>query len=145
MRLCCLLVIIACVSAPLAAKEPMPAVPSFTWVQDLEHKRIDHLMGLYTRDAVFVEPGGKTYTGLAEIRALNVKVMATYDSDLHLHAKSLSQNGPTAVDTGDWTETLRDRSTHKAMHLHGGYRFTAQHQPDGRWLFSRMEWTLVTP
>ncbi len=123
---------------------PLPAIPDERFVGDLHDKNVNDVLTLYTPDAIFIDPDGHRYSGTA-LRKLYEQVTAAYDSDLHLKMLRLTRSNDIAIEHGTYTETLRDRATGKVEHIHGTYRFTAQVQSDGRWLFTRMVWTQARP
>jgi ketosteroid isomerase-like protein len=121
----------------------MPAIPDSRFIRDLHDKNIDDVLTLYTPDAIFIGPDAHRYSGPA-LRKLYEQVTAAFDSDLHLKRLGLTRSNSIAVEHGTYTETLRNRATGNVKHIHGTYRFKAQEQSDGRWLFMRMAWTQAT-
>lgn len=125
------------------AHTPIRDLPTQRFVDDLRTKNRD-ILRLYTADAVFVDPSGRL-RGTAALRSLYTRIFATYDSDLTLMRNHISNTtaGATELSTesGTYTENLRVRSSGKMQRFRGTYRFTYQHQPDGRWFISRQEWT----
>jgi ketosteroid isomerase-like protein len=144
--------------APAIHSAIPPVIPDDRFVRDLHDKNLADVLTLYTPDAVFVDPDGHRYSG-PTLRKLYEQVTASFDSDLHLKRLGLTRTGNLAIEHGAYTETLRARGTSQPVaqasaveqgpaqeqHIHGTYRFTAQLQPDGRWLFTKMEWTLAQP
>ena len=126
-----------------ASPLPVAVSPeSARFVRDLRAKNIDDAVSLYTADAVFIDPSGR-YVGRRRIHALYERVAATFDSDLTLLPNVADHRGSVDVEAGTWREHLRDRKTGVVQSFRGTYRFTLVRQPDGRRLFSGMQWTLA--
>jgi ketosteroid isomerase-like protein len=111
------------------------------FVLDLHEKKIDDVLTLYTKDAVFVNPDGTEATGPG-LRKLYEQVTAAFDSDLHLKRVSLKRSINTMIEDGTYTEELGHRDTRKVDHVTGTYRFTMHLDADGQWRYIRMEWHL---
>lgn len=109
------------------------------FVLDLHDKKIDDVLTLYTKDAVFVQPDGTGVSG-AGMRKLYEQVTSALDSDLHLSRTGLKHSVNTVIEDGTYTETLGHRDTGKVEDVKGSYRFTLHLDADGQWRFSRMEW-----
>ena len=109
------------------------------FVLDLHDKKMDDMLKLYSKDAVFVQPDGKEIPGTG-LRALYVVTMKTFDSDLHLKRLNFKHSINTVIEDGTYTEALGHRDTGKTENVHGTYRFTLHQDPDGAWRYSRMEW-----
>ena len=119
------------------------AFPTKRLARDMRDKNISDVLLLYTPDALFVDPDGSRYKGLAELRGLYVRIFATFDSDITFHAGSVSAvtDDGACLESGKYSENLSVRSTGKTNHYTGGYRFEYKLQPNGRWLLFRQEWT----
>jgi hypothetical protein len=109
------------------------------FVLDLHDKKIDDVLNLYSKDAVFVQPDGKEIAS-SGLRALYVVTMKSFDSDLHLKRLSFKHTINTVIEDGTYTEALGRRDTGKVENVHGTYRFTLHLDPAGAWRYSRMEW-----
>ena len=109
------------------------------FVLDLHDKKIDDVLTLYAKDAVFVQPDGTAVSG-AGLRALYEQVANAFDSDLHLKRVSLKHDLNTVIEDGTYTEALGSRDTGKVENVTGTYRFTLHLDADGQWRYSRMEW-----
>ena len=59
-----------------------------SWVQDLRTKQLEPILKFYAPDAVFLQPTGERITGSAALRTLFQTIMATFNSDLILHART---------------------------------------------------------
>jgi ketosteroid isomerase-like protein len=109
------------------------------FVLDMHDKKIDDVLTLYAKDAVFLQPDGTEVSG-AGLRALYEQVFKAFDSDLHLKRTGLKHDLNTVIEDGTYTETLGHRDTGKLDNVMGTYRFTLHLDPDGQWRYSRMEW-----
>jgi len=111
------------------------------YAQRMHDKQEDAVLASYTKDATFVDPAGHHCTTPAQLRQLYDTIFATYDSDLHFNSPEIHLRGTAFHVSGTYTETLRDRKSGHTMHSHGTYNFTLRSFYDGRWSFSRMQWT----
>jgi ketosteroid isomerase-like protein len=109
------------------------------FVLDLHDKKMDDLLTLYSKDAVFVQPDGKKIAS-SGLRALYQATMKAFDSDLHLKRLSFKHSITTVIEDGSYTEALVRRNSRKTENVQGTYRFTLHLDPDGEWRYSRMEW-----
>jgi ketosteroid isomerase-like protein len=127
----------------LALLQPANAVsplPDQRFIKDLHDKKIDDVLTLYAADAVFVNPDGEKIANGPALRKLYEQVTSSFDSDLHLHLKTIEQMGRSVQESGEYTETLRHRDTGKVEEVHGSYLFAGRLEADGQWRFTRMEW-----
>lgn len=129
---------------PAVARQAIAALRE-SWVKDLHDKRIEPAMDLYADKAVFYSPGADRADGKPRIRELFVKVMNTYDSDIHLHSLESGVSGPLAYDSGDYEETLTVRSSGAASRVRGSYLMVLRRGADGRWRIQQHMWTFVAP
>jgi ketosteroid isomerase-like protein len=114
------------------------------FVRDMRAKRLEDVLGLYTADAVFLNPDGSSVRDRTGLRKLYVTVFATYDSDLRLapgKVRPAAARVIECVEDGAYEEDLRTRSTGEVHDVSGAYRFTTRRLRGGAWRFSRMEWT----
>jgi ketosteroid isomerase-like protein len=119
----------------------MPPIQSERFALDLHDKKISDVMSLYTADAEFIDPDGKTYKGVDEIRKMYEQITSTYDSDLHLKMVSFQQTHAFGIEHGTYTETMRTRATGATQQISGTYVFLHERQPNGDWLIARQTWT----
>ena len=122
---------------------PEPAVsplPDARFVADLREKKIDDVLGLYTANAVFVNPDGSVAHAGPELRKLYEQVTGAMDSDLHLHLETIQQMGRNVEESGSYTETLRHRDTGRVEKVKGTYLFIGRREVDGQYRYTRMEW-----
>jgi uncharacterized protein (TIGR02246 family) len=123
-----------------APHQPAPVLQDDRFVRDLHDKDVEDVLTLYTPNAVFVNPDGKTSKGLLEIRKLYEQVTTTYDSDLHLTTTKLRHTNNAIIEHGRFTETLRIRATGATQQSSGTYVFLHERQPDGTWLIAMQKW-----
>jgi len=109
------------------------------FVLDLHDKKIDDVLTLYAKDAVFVQPDGTEVSGPG-LRALYESTFKSLDSDLHLKRTGLKHDLNTVIEDGTYTEALGAKDTGKVENVTGTYRFTLHLDADGHWRYSRMEW-----
>src|SRR5882762_9731161 len=76
------------VAAPHASTLVTLAKIREAWVQDLRTKQLEPILKFYAPDAVFLQPTGERITGSAALRTLFQTIMATFNSDLILHART---------------------------------------------------------
>jgi uncharacterized protein (TIGR02246 family) len=124
-------------------KRPLPPIQSERFARDLHDKNIDDVLLIYTPDAVFTDPDGKTFKGTDEIRKLYEQVTSAYDSDLHLHRTSFEQTHAFGIEHGTYTETMHNRSTGATQEVHGTYVFLHERQSDGTWLIAHQKWKIA--
>jgi ketosteroid isomerase-like protein len=116
-----------------------------TWVQDLHTKQLESILKFYAPDAVFLQPNGDRITGTAALRSLFQTIMATFNSHLTLHSRSLEASGDLAYDSGDFEESLTNVATGAKMASKGGYVIIYKRQPNGSWLIVQHAWTGIPP
>lgn len=132
------------VPAATSQKRPLPPIQSERFARYLHDKNIEDVLSLYTPDAVFTDPDGKTFKGIDEIRKLYEQVTSTYDSDLHLHLTSFEQTHSFGIEHGTYTETLRNRVTGETREVSGTHVFLHERQMDKTWLIAHQKWK-ITP
>jgi ketosteroid isomerase-like protein len=115
-------------------------LPDAQFAVNLHNKQIDDVLGLYTADAVFVNPDGSVAHAGPELRTLYEQVTGSFDSEMHLSPKKARQVGPNVVVSGNYKETLRHRNTGKVHVVKGRYLFVGHKEEDGVYRYSRMEW-----
>ncbi len=132
---------------PAPSKQDARAVATLreAWIEDLEQKRLDQAIDLYTEDAVFFNPDGPRTDGKAAIRALFDMVMKGYDADIQLRSTGLAVSGDLAYDSGDYDETLTVRATHAKNILHGNYLMVLERGRDHQWRIVQHMWTQSAP
>jgi ketosteroid isomerase-like protein len=136
-----LLALIPATAPAQTGPEKMPPIQSERFARDLHDKKIEDIISLYTPDAEFIDPDGKTYKGLEQIRLMYEHITLTYDSDLHLKAVSFQQTHAFGIEHGTYTETLHNRRTGVTQHIAGTYVFLHERQLNGDWLIARQKWT----
>jgi ketosteroid isomerase-like protein len=116
------------------------------FVEDMRRKAFDDVLSLYTPDAVFLDPSGKTLRGRRQLVRLYRQVFRDFDSDLRLHATSVTRvAGSACEEIGTYDEDLRTRSDGKVREFAGPYRFQARLTAGGEWKFTSMDWTSRAP
>jgi len=115
------------------------------WVRDLRTKQLEPILKLYATDAAFLQPNGERITGAAALRSLFQNIMATFDSDLTLHSKSLETSGDLAYDSGDFEELLTNRASGAKIASKGSYIIIFKRQADGSWQIVQQVWTGIPP
>lgn len=115
------------------------------WVQDLRTKQLEPILKFYAPDASFLQPNGDRLTGSAAIRNLFQTIMATFNSDLTLHSRSLEVSGELAYDSGDFEESLTTISTGAKINSKGSYIIIYKRQADGSWRIAQQVWTGIPP
>jgi ketosteroid isomerase-like protein len=132
---------------PMSRHRPMPSLPVRQFTDDVRSKDIEDVLALYTPDAVFIDPAGKTFSSPADLRSMYMESFATYDADLTFTRKDFSLNGDgytagsTAVEMDDYQEQRRTRSTNTVETRCGGVASTWVRTSDGRWQISNQKWT----
>ena len=115
------------------------------WVQDLRTKQLEPILKFYAPDASFLQPTGERLTGSAALRALFQTIMATFNSDLTLHSRSLEASGDLAYDSGDYEESLTNIASGTKINSKGSYIIIYKRQPNGSWQIVQHVWTGVPP
>jgi ketosteroid isomerase-like protein len=116
-----------------------------TWVEDLRTKQLEPILKFYATDAAFLQPTGERITGSAELRTLFQTIMASFNSDLVLHSKTLEASGDLAYDSGDFEETLTNIASGAKINSKGSYIIIYKRQADGSWLIVQHAWTGTPP
>ena len=125
---------------PLSVDE----LPTRRWIQDMREKNLADVTNLLVSDVVFVDPGGKTFRGLREVRGLYAKVFATFDSEITFDRPVLfpGRSRLSCFETGHYEEELRERNSGVVNHNSGHYRFVYRLVPKIGWCIARQEWTV---
>jgi len=123
-----------------------PSLPTRQYADDMRAKNLEDILSLYTPDATFTDPDGKTYSSPEDLRKLYQQVFTTYDSDLIFTVKDQNVKysdglASGAVETDSYEEALLTRSTKSVQHLCGDVTFTWVRQDDGQWLIASQKWT----
>ena len=127
--------------------QQLPSLPTRQFAYDMRTKNIDDVLTLYTPDAVFTDPAGRTFGSPQALRSLYEDVFATYDAELEFTRVAIkvkgdaSAAGTTAVETDAYHENLRTRKTSLVAEHCGEVTSTWVRQDDGRWIMSRQAWT----
>jgi uncharacterized protein (TIGR02246 family) len=120
--------------------ETVPLAPDVgaAWAADWSAKRLDHVMTLYTSDAIFFTTEGGRFAGVATIREFFQKTLATNDPTIHVHRVASEQSGKLAYQSGDYRETIV--SGGHARDYQGHYLLVLRNE-NGRWLIAEQVWT----
>jgi len=123
-----------------------PSLPTRQYADDMRAKNIGDILSLYTQDATFTDPDGKTYSSPEDLRKLYEQVFATYDSDLSFTVKDQNVKysdglASSAIEADSYEEALLTRSTKTLQHVCGDVVFTWVRQGDGQWLIASQRWT----
>ena len=143
-------IVLALLAMPVDSRTPAVSVADpvsgqvARFVRDLRAKDVADSMSLYADDAVFINPDGSRFVGKRAIRSLYELVAASFDSDITLQTGSHARTATRAVEAGTFHEGLRSRKTGNTLVYRGTYRFTLERDPRGRWLFTRVQWTLTS-
>jgi len=115
--------IVAAVVTMGAAGAETPASLSAAWAADWSGKKLDHMMGLYAADPVFLPTSGERWEGARIIRKNFASGLAQFTADLHLHSVRSESSGTLAYDSGTYDETVMPVKAGKPMHVKGNYLF----------------------
>jgi ketosteroid isomerase-like protein len=153
--------LLALASLTLASSTPAPVTKPLTgvakeianargqWIQELRAKHLDLFLKLYTPDAVFLQPTSERVFGVAALRALFKKTMASVTSNPGLKSLDEEDSGDLAFDSGTYTETLTPTSGGAPQEIAGSYLTIYKRQPAGtsgnKWLIIEQSWTLTAP
>jgi ketosteroid isomerase-like protein len=110
------------------------------WAQDLQAKKVDAAVALYSADATFIDPDGSRAHGIASIRQLFREAAQAYDSTLEFHSQRVEASGALAVDSGTYTETMVVRATGKQDVSSGSYVMVYRRE-GGSWKILEQVWT----
>lgn len=104
------------------------------------------LAGLWTEDAVRLEPDQPPEVGLAVIHANDVKDLAAHAGDKVLSyrpdIKDVQVVGDCAYEWNTFDASFRQASDGKVVTLHAKALRVLRRQPDGAWKFARVMWNL---
>jgi uncharacterized protein (TIGR02246 family) len=123
-----------------------PSLPTRQYADDMRAKNIEDILSLYTQDATFTDPDGKTYSTPEELRKLYEQAFSTYDSDLTFTVKDLNVKyadnlASSAIESDSYEEALRTRASKTMQQVCGDCIFTWVRQSDGQWLIASQRWT----
>jgi ketosteroid isomerase-like protein len=123
-----------------------PSLPTRQYADDMRAKNIEDILSLYTPDATFTDPDGKTFSTPDGLRQLYEQAFATYDSDVTFTVKDLNVKyadslASSAVEADSYEEVLRTRATKTIQQVCGDCIFTWERQSDGQWLIASQRWT----
>lgn len=130
---------------PRSNVPPQIAAIREQWAIYLQTKKIDPLMALYTKDAMFLDSTGERIIGQAAIRNLCRQVMAAFNANLTLYSIRSESSGELAYESGNYMETLTPTVTGAAQTIHGSYIMVFKLQPDGTWRIMEQMWTEAPP
>jgi uncharacterized protein (TIGR02246 family) len=123
-----------------------PSLPTRQYADDMRAKNLEDILSLYTPDATFTDPDGKTYSTPEDLRNLYQQVFTTYDADLTFTIKDQNVKysdglASSAVESDSYEEALLTRATKIVQHVCGEVTFTWVRQSDGQWLIASQKWT----
>src|SRR5215475_589287 len=95
------------------------------------------------RDAAFLQPSGDRIGGIEPIRELYQKVVSSFDTDLVLKSRNLEVSSKLAYDSGEYEETLTNRTTRQKQHFRGQYVMIFRLTSDGHWKIIQHAWTVA--
>jgi ketosteroid isomerase-like protein len=128
---------------PAAKPQVKPEKPpdiGAVWASDWSARRLDHIMTLYTSDAVFFTLDDR-FAGTASIRDMFRKTLETNTATIHLHRVIAEQSGNLAHESGNYEETLV--SSGQKREVRGHYLMVLRKEA-GRWLIAEQMWTEST-
>jgi ketosteroid isomerase-like protein len=115
------------------------------WATYLQAKKLDALMALYSKEAMFLDSSGGRTIGQPAIRNLCRQVMATFNVNLTLYSIRTVSSGDLAYDSGNYLETLTLAASGAMQNIHGSYIMVFRHEPDGNWKILEQIWTEAPP
>ena len=134
---------------PVRPTLPQPPLLA-RFVEDMRAKKLEDVLSLYARDAVFIDPSGAKFSTPDQLRGLYKQVFATYDSDLSVvggegYGLEPGAPGPYKIATAsvDWQETLRTRATNTSQALCGHLDVTWKNEGHDHWLITEMKWSMA--
>jgi uncharacterized protein (TIGR02246 family) len=95
------------------------------------------LTALYTDDAVIMNPGEATITGLAAIQAHYDDLFSRIDAEAQIHPEATDVDGSLGFDSGTFTNTATLKPGGEAVSEEGRYVVILRKQADGQWKVSR--------
>ena len=110
------------------------------WVLNLQEKKLEAFVAMYTPDATFIGDGKRT-TGRPAIQELAETVMASSTSDIELRSLKTEFSGDLAYDSGDYRETITSIADGKKTPLRGDHLTIYKRGPDRSWLIVQQVWT----
>jgi len=113
------------------------------WLAAFKSKDVGTAVGFYASDAAFLQPSGDRIVGTEAIRELYQKVVSTFDTDLVLKSHNLEASANLAYDSGEYEETLTNRTTGDKQHFHGQYVMLFRLTSDGHWKIIQHAWTVA--
>lgn len=116
-----------------------------SWTQDFTRKKLEPLLKLYAKDAVFLQPTGERISGTVALRHLFQTIMATFNSDITLHSQIVETSGDLAYDSGDFRESLVTIATGAKITSTGSYVILFERQSNGTWQIVQHVWTGIPP
>ena len=114
-----------------------------SWLAAFKSKDVGAAVGFYASDAAFLQPSGDRIGGIEAIRELYQKVVSTFDTDLVLRSRNLEVSANLAYDSGEYEETLTNRTTGQKQHFHGQYVMIFRLSSDGHWRIIQHAWTVA--
>ena len=113
------------------------------WLAAFKSKDVGTAVGFYASDAAFLQPSGDRIEGIEAIRELYQKVVSTFDTDLVLRSRNLEVSTNLAYDSGEYEETLTNRTTGQKQHFRGQYVMIFRLTSDGHWKIIHHVWTVA--
>ena len=113
------------------------------WLAAFKSKDVGAAVGCYAADAAFLQPSGDRIEGIEAIRQLYLKVVSTFDTDLVLRSRNLEVSQNLAYDSGEYEETLTNRTTGQKQHFRGQYLMIFRLSSEGHWKIIQHAWTVA--
>ena len=111
------------------------------WLAAFKAKDVNAAVGFYASEAAFLQPTGERIEGIEAIRELYQKVVTTFDTDLVVRSRHLEVSTDLAFDSGEYEETMTDRTSARKQHFHGQYVMVLRRN-DGHWKIIQHVWTV---
>jgi uncharacterized protein (TIGR02246 family) len=126
--------------AVTSANNEAPEMPDLAteWAADWSAKRLEHILTLYTPDAVFHTTEAGSFTGTVAIRELFQKALAANDPTIRMKRVKAEHSGDLGFESGEYEETLASKG--KTRHVSGHYLMVLR-RISGRWLIAEQTWT----
>ena len=114
-----------------------------SWLAAFKSKDVGAAVGFYASDAAFLQPSGDRVEGIEAIRELYRKVASTFDTNLVMRSRNLEVSAGLAYDSGEYEETLTNRSTGEKQHFRGQYLMIFRLSSNGQWKIIQHAWTVA--
>ncbi len=113
---------------PVFGKGPVPfALLRQSWMEDFEAGRLLASIGHYAPDANLLRLNSFHAEGLPAIRQTFSAIFERFDCSVKLTSRVTSESGDLAYDSGSFTESLVDHTTHQALASRGEYLTIYRH------------------